>query len=627
MIVSHNIQSMNINRITNDNISLHGKSTEKVSSGYQINRAGDNPVGLSLSEKMRRQVRGLKMGVENTKAAINFCKVADGALNEVTEMLQRINELSVRSETGTNTLTDRHAIQDEVEQILMEIDRVADTTTFNEIPVFRGAEEVVVPGTDSSIIEGDIPFTDFTIADVTLGSSPFGPNSHANELNLQAIVKNNTAVNGQTYNLIFGSGSTSRSSFRLTYQTDATDTETGDTDAETGNTDTETGSGDTGTKTVIVQFSQLTPGEYETSGNSSEMWWKRSFTYTNEEDGIEIKVTQKVTANIPSDPAQEKYYNISYSFENKSADKDVTLDFMFNADTAYNNNDTCEGYFINDGSGKRLDKWSMFTNGGSWSGSDPIVPNGVTNENIKSNLPNSFSIIDVDQALAFSEKISFVSGSEPNALSVGPYSSVDMWSYYKDLDNQLGGSTSNRDIAFSLFWNQNINSGAASNVSFNYGIIDYKRDNNLSGIEITPSTNVVRPHYGTKNLWIHSGNEAESGLWLEIDEMNTEFLGIDHLDLTTQDGAAKANIRVKEALNQLTLSRGKIGAQQNRLEHTVFNEENVAEKVGASESNIRDTDLSSEMIQYSNLSILLKMGSAMIAESNQRIEKLMTILQ
>ena len=620
MIVSHNIQAMNTNRITNENISLHGKSTEKISSGYQINRAGDNPVGLSMSEKMRRQVRGLKMGVENTKAAINFCMVADGALNEVTEMLQRLSELSVHSETGTNTLTDRHAIQDEVEQILAEIDRIADTTTFNEIPIFRDTEGVTVPGADGSVIEGDIPFADFTIADVKLGSAPFGSTSGANELNLQAIVNNNTAANGQTYNLIFGSGSTSRSSFRLTYQTDATDTETGDND-------TETGSANTGTKSVTVFFSELTPAEYETSGDSGEMWWKRSFEYINTEDGIEIKVTQKITANIPSDPNQEKYYNISYSFENKSSNKDVTLDFMFNADTAYNNNDICEGYFINDGSGKRLDKWSVFTNGGSWSGSDPIVPNGMTNENIKPNLPKSFSIIDVDQALAFSEKISFVSGSEPNALSIGPYSSVDQWSYYQDLENQLGGSTSHRDIAFSLFWNQNINSGGTSDISFNYGIIDYKRDNNLSGIQITSSTNVVRPHYGSKSLWIHSGNEAESGLWLEIDEMNTEVLGIDHLDLTTQEGAAKANILVKQALNQVSQSRSKIGAQQNRLEHTVFNEENIAEKVDASDANIRDTDLSSEMTHYSNLSILLRMGSTMIAESNKRIDKLMTILQ
>lgn len=628
MIVSHNIQSMNINRITNDNISLHGKSTEKVSSGYQINRAGDNPAGLAISEKMRRQVRGLKMGVENTKAAINFCKVADGALGEVTEMLQRLNELSVRSETGTNTLTDRHAIQDEVEQILAEIDRVADTTTFNEIPVFRGAEEVAVPGTDGSVIEGDIPFTDFTIADVSLGTAPFDHYSDANRLNLQAIVNNDSVANGRAYNLIFASGGTSRSSFRLTYQTDATDTETGDT--ETGDTNTETGGAETRTKTVTVQFSELTFAEYQTGEDSGETWWKRSFKYTDEEDGVEIKVTQKITANIPADPTQEKYYNISYSFANESTNKDVTLDFMFNADTAYNNNDICEGYFINDGSGKRLDKWSIFTNGGSWSGSDPIVPNDIANENIKPNLPESFSIIDVDQALAFSEKISFVSGSKPNALSVGPFSAVDRWSYYQDLENQLGGNTNRRDIAFSLFWNQNINSGASSDVSFNYGIIAYQKDNNLSGIEVTPSTTVIgpqRPHYGTKSLWIHSGNEAGSGLWLEIDEMDTEVLGIDHLDLTTQDGAAKANIRVKEALNQLSLNRGKIGAQQNRLEHTVFNEENIAEKVDASEASIRDTDLSSEMIQYSNLSILLKMGSAMIAESNQRIEKLMTILQ
>lgn len=595
MIISHNIQAMNTNRITNKNISLHGKSTEKVSSGYQINLAGDNPVGLSISEKLRRQVRGLKMGVENTKAAINFCKVADGALNEVTEMLQRLNELSVQSETGTNTLTDRHAIQDEVEQILAEIDRIADTTTFNEIPVFK-----ITSGSDDLVIEGDIPFTDYTIADVSLGKTPFDSHSQAYELNLQACVKNDAVE--QTYDLIYGSGGTSNSSFRLTYPKNGA--------AATDPPVTET-----------VQFNSLQPTGFVAGGSPGSESWKRSFNYTTA-DGDEIVITQEVTAHNPRDRAQEKYYNISYSFNNKS-NKDITLDFMFNADTAYNNNDLCEGYFINDGSGKRLDKWSMFTDGGNWS-SALIGQNGTTNANIKTSLPGSFSIIDVNQALAFSEKISFVSGSKPNALSIGPYSQVDQWSYYNDLENQLGGDAINKDIAFSLFWNRNINRGGTSKISFNYGIIDYKKDNNLSGIEVTPSTSAI---LRTKSLWIHSGNEAESGLWLKIDEMNTAVLGINHLDLTTQDGAAKANIQVKDALKLVSSSRSKIGAQQNRLEHTVYNEENIVEKVDESEASIRDTDLSTEMIQYSNLSILLKMGSTMIAETNQRIEKIMTLLQ
>ncbi|MDE7284223.1 MAG: flagellin, partial [Lachnospiraceae bacterium] len=118
-----------------------------------------------------------------------------------------------------------------------------------------------------------------------------------------------------------------------------------------------------------------------------------------------------------------------------------------------------------------------------------------------------------------------------------------------------------------------------------------------------------------------------SGIWLEIDKMDTEELGIDKLDITTIEGAADANIRVKEALRKLSISRSKIGAQQNRLEHTVNNEENISEQVSAAESRIRDTDLSSEMIRYSNLSILLQMGQSMIAQADQRIEKILTVLQ
>lgn len=607
MIISHNIQAMNTNRLANANINSYGRSLEKVSSGSKINHVGDNPVGLAMSETMRRQVRGLNQGVENTKAAINFCQVADGALNEVTEMLQRLNKLCVQAENGTNTLSDRYDMQAEVKQLLAEIDRIADTTAFNEIPVFRGNDTVVVAPGDS-VIEGDIPFTDFTIADVNLGQRPFGPDSNADYLNLQAVVSNpNSPANGNVYNLIYGAGSTSDSSFRLKYQKD-----------DGTNAD------------MIVRMDSLSPipNEYATGVNADgHSWWKRNFKYTND-DGIEIKITQQVTAVIPTDPAQEKKYNIAYSIENISAGKDISVDFMFHCDTAYNNDDLCEGYFVKDGngSGSRLDKTCMFTDGGGWSSS--LI--GTTTDNITNHLPDSFSIIDVDSALAFSEKISFVQGSEPNAVSLGYYSQIDEWSYYNQLDRNLGQDAIRKDLGFSLFWNQNINSGGSSQFSFNYGIIAYNHDDNLSNVTINKNPNIVgdkKPHYITKNLWIQTGYEKGSGLWLEIDEMNTEVLGIDKLDLTTIKGAADANTRVKEAIHKLSISRSKIGSQQNRLEHTVANEESISEQVSGAESLIRDTDLSSEMVRYSNLSILLQMGQDMIAEADQRIQKIWNVLQ
>lgn len=141
MIISHNIQAMNTNRITNENISLHGKSTEKVSSGYRINRAADDPAGLGLSEVMRRQVRGLMQATNNTKDGVAFVQTADGAMEEIHSMLQRMNELTVKALQGTYSDSDRMALNVEFDQLRTEIDRINHTTEFGtDFPVFEEHE-------------------------------------------------------------------------------------------------------------------------------------------------------------------------------------------------------------------------------------------------------------------------------------------------------------------------------------------------------------------------------------------------------------------------------------------------------------------------------------------------------
>ena len=112
------------------------KYIEKLSSGYRINKAADDAAGLSVSEKMRKQIRGLKQGVDNTEDGVSLCQVADGALAEVADMVHRISELAIKSANGTNSDNDRQYIQDEVSQLLKEIDRISDTTKFNEIKLF-----------------------------------------------------------------------------------------------------------------------------------------------------------------------------------------------------------------------------------------------------------------------------------------------------------------------------------------------------------------------------------------------------------------------------------------------------------------------------------------------------------
>ena len=140
MVVQHNLTAMNSNRMLGLTTSAQAKSTEKLSSGYKINRAADDAAGLSISEKMRKQIRGLSQASLNAQDGISAVQTAEGALNEVQDMLQRMNELAVKAANGTMSTDDRNYIQDEIDQLVTEIDRVAETTKFNETYLLKGVE-------------------------------------------------------------------------------------------------------------------------------------------------------------------------------------------------------------------------------------------------------------------------------------------------------------------------------------------------------------------------------------------------------------------------------------------------------------------------------------------------------
>ncbi|RHD97497.1 flagellar hook protein [Agathobacter rectalis] len=154
MVVQHNMQAANANRMLNITSGAQSKSTEKLSSGYRINRAADDAAGLSISEKMRKQIRGLDKASSNAQDGVSSVQTAEGALTEVHSMLQRMNELATQAANGTNSTTDRSAIQDEISQLTTEIDRVAETTKFNETYLLKGdkgTKEVYMKGHDAGL--------------------------------------------------------------------------------------------------------------------------------------------------------------------------------------------------------------------------------------------------------------------------------------------------------------------------------------------------------------------------------------------------------------------------------------------------------------------------------------------
>ena len=141
MVVQHNIRAMNSKRMLGITTGQQAKSTEKLSSGYKINRAADDAAGLSISEKMRKQIRGLTQASTNAEDGISAVQTAEGALTEVHDMLQRMNELAVKAANGTMSSSDKADVQNEISQLSTEIDRVATTTKFNETYLLSGSAD------------------------------------------------------------------------------------------------------------------------------------------------------------------------------------------------------------------------------------------------------------------------------------------------------------------------------------------------------------------------------------------------------------------------------------------------------------------------------------------------------
>jgi len=165
MVVQHNLTAMNSNRMLGITAKTQAKATEKLSSGYKINRAADDAAGLSISEKMRKQIRGLTQASANAQDGISAVQTAEGALTEVHDMLQRMNELAVKAANGTNSKDDRDYIQAEVDQLVVEIDRVATTTKFNETYLLKG--------TNADNTEGKLTFKTASKGVLNQGSDVF----------------------------------------------------------------------------------------------------------------------------------------------------------------------------------------------------------------------------------------------------------------------------------------------------------------------------------------------------------------------------------------------------------------------------------------------------------------------
>lgn len=522
MVIAHNLMAMNAQRQFNIVGGTKNKSSEKLSSGYRINRAADDAAGLSISEGMRRQIRGLTQGVRNAQDGVSLCQVADGALAEVNDMLHRITELSVQSANGTNSQQDRASIQKEISEIVMEIDRISEDTNFNGCYFFRNTDFVdngwLSATPDVNVIKNPNMMTkDQALQELREANFSIGKDR---------IVMNGATLTGDSAKIIF----TQMSSHCLwmdyrTVQSDLTKKDE-----------------------VDKIFNQIYDNLCVTSGYEASQFVS-TMGQGSVQKTLEIARTFLDEAMTATNPA--KLADLSDRFSDALQAEALgisTPNIAFLVKAA-------ERYY--QGLGGVDDPGSY-------------VANTI----------GSFSE-DYQDILMRKDLGSSVYSNLPPLL--------------KNVDEQ---SIAERYIAF-------------ANVQGGYNIDGEKYPDNAP------------PH----KMWIQSGDEPDSGISLEIAAMDTDILWIADADVTTAQNAKATLKNVKIALEKVVANRSKIGAQQNRLEHTIKNEENIIENTTAAESRIRDTDMAEEMVRFSNAGILEQAGQTMIAQANQNNQMVLSLLQ
>ena len=516
MVVQHNLTAMNSNRMLGINTKSQAKSTEKLSSGYKINRAADDAAGLSISEKMRKQIRGLTQASLNAQDGISAVQTAEGALNEVQDMLQRMNELAVKSANGTNSETDRTYIQNEIDQLTTEIDRVSETTKFNETYLLKGDKA------------GDRA-TDFQYKEVEVTSQ---------DLYYVKAGKVETVKKG-TYKSALDT--------TLDYYTN---------------------------KDGVQVGAAIATGDHDTYAEAAKVKVITEDVYTKDSEGnfVSAKGTEKPGTGAPT------YYTLT-----KGADG------LFTA--AEKADPTTEDY----------DK----------------VKTGVTVYDKDGNAFAAGSLVKDITKYYSSIKKGILAG-DSKVADIADVTTKGVTQFTDKEGNKIAanglGNYLNNDGTLKANSGLYINGRAATQD-------DVKEIINTSKTFDT----------GALTLKLHVGADATDNnqISVKLDAMSAKGLGVQNLKV---DGADDTNAKnavdtIKEAIQKVSTQRSALGAVQNRLEHTISNLDNVVENTTSAESQIRDTDMATEMVKYSNNNILAQAGQAMLAQANQSNQGVLSLLQ
>lgn len=558
MVVQHNLNAINANNKMNINVSGTKKATEKLSSGYQINRAGDNAAGLAISEKMRSQIRGLSQATKNANDGISLIQTAEGGLNETHSILQRMRELAVQSANGTyQDDTDREAIQLEVDALKSEIDRIASSTEYN----------------GKKLLDGSLGGT-------TTGTTDFGAR-------YGVLISANTVVDGANNKL---KENLSLEGATLTSSVNGVTVTLADTASGVGG---ENAQWDAAGTTLTIN---LKAGQSYSQSQINDLIKNATMAKADAAGTPQASTPADVELKLKSGVFTfQKAETFKTSAGVRAASDDTDL-----VEYLINGTDQNDGYadtikFTSNNYGEDTRKLKIATDVAA--GKEWVATTTANNEGT--------GIKDGEFTLHLATGVEYTEEDIQNLLKQA------------GLDYTVTLTDSKTPDGDKSFYAQKVVAEADATA------IEIGKTTAGAGLGSDKLTGTGKG----LTFQIGANGVEDQRVTLSVGDMSSTSIGVGGADVSTQDAANKAIDMVDAAVKTVSMQRAGLGALQNRLEYTVNNLTTTNENLTAAESQIRDTDMATEMINYTKNNILQQASQAMLAQANQQPQAILQLLQ
>ena len=565
MRIQHNITALSAYRNLTNNNSAVAKNLEKLSSGYRINRAGDDAAGLAISEKMRAQITGLKTAQKNANDGISLVQTAEGALTEVHSMLNRMVELANQSANGTYQDEDRANLQSEISQLKDEIDRIADGTNFNGI----------------NLLDGSLSSTGGT-KNVTINGVP-----STKSLGCKGSYEANAAYSTGTFD--FKSGDTFEYTVSLENGESHTVKLTAEKDAS-GNVTKLVGSDN---QSYAITSGAATVAQVDAAilGELNKTSLAKDFNITANAGKIKLEAL-KAGTDTPRVTSMDANWTEDGTLNTIANTVDVGVKEV----QAYDDGREIAADDITLYNGKNYDDAVFTINGHKFvimTGSDKAASLGENGT-------------DMNATVGLGSDVTVLIAGD-NAGDKGINKADKNFQQNIDKIKEVTGLNVTDAIDESTIGD---GTGTATGPDAGEGIRLSKGEAN-----------------GGLVLQIGDTSAEFNKLRVSVKDMHAKAMGISNIDVSTQAGAAAAVDKIKAAINYVSSTRGDLGAIQNRLEHTINNLSVTTENMTAAESRIRDVDMAEEMMAYTKNNILVQASQAMLAQANQIPQGVLQLLQ